>query len=128
MSEHLKSKFQERQLKSAQMTSYFKPKCQDCGDATTRAEVMFCYFVAEHNLPALIADHFTDLAREMFPDSEIAKKFKCKRTMTMQIIKRCLAKAGTSPVVERCRKGPYSFMIDETADHKADKRLVLLVR
>ena len=125
---HLKSKLHERQLKCAHVTSYFKPKCEDSGDVTSRAEVMFCYFVAEHNLPALIADHFTDFAREMFPDSEITKKFKCKRTKTTQISKRCLAKAVTSPVIERCRKGPYSFMIDETTDHKTDKRLIMLVR
>ena len=87
------------------MTSFFKAKCQDSGDATTRAEVMFCYFVAEHNL----ADHFNDLGREMFPNSEIAKKFKCKWTKTSQIVKRWLAKAGTSPIIERCRKGPYSL-------------------
>ena len=71
--EHLKSKLHERKLKCVQMTSYFKPKCQDSGDATTRAEVMFCYFVAEHNLHALMADHFSDLAREMFPVS----RFEC---------------------------------------------------
>ena len=78
--EYLKSKLHEWQLKCAQITTYFKPKCQDSGGATTRAEVMFCHFVAEHNLAALIADHVTDLAREMFPESEIAEKFKCKRT------------------------------------------------
>ena len=96
------------------MTSFFKAKCQDSGDATTRAEVMFCYFVAEHNLPAFLAEHFNDLGREMFPNSEIAKKFKCKRTKTSQIVKRWLAKAGTSPIIERCRKGPYSLN-DEAA-------------
>ena len=64
----------------------------------------------------------------MFPDSAIAKKFKCKRTKTTQIVKRCLAKAGTEPVIARCRKGPYSLMIDESTDYKADKRLVILVR
>ena len=126
--EHLKSKLHERQLKCVQMTSYVTPKCLDSGDATTRAEVMFCYFVAEHNLPALMADHFSDLAREMFPDSAIAKKFKCKRTKTTQIVKRCLAKAGTEPVIERWRKGPYSLMIDKSTDYKANKRLVILVR
>ena len=31
-------------------------------------------------------------------------------------------------MIERCRKGPYSFMIDKGMDHKADKRLVTLVR
>ena len=84
--------------------------------------------LAEHNLPALLADHFTDLARLMFPDSDIAKRFRCKRTKTTQIVKRCLAPAATTPVVERCRAGPFSLMVDESTDRKTDKRLVVLVR
>ena len=81
--------------------------------------------LAEHNLPALFADHFTDLARLMFPDSDIAKRFRCKRT---KIMKRCLAPAATTPVVKRCRAGPFSLMVDESTDRKTDKRLVVLVR
>jgi hypothetical protein len=75
------------------VTSFFKPKTADSADATTKAEVLFAYFVAEHNLPASLGDHFTDLARQMFPDSEIAKRFKCKRTKTTQIVKRCLSRS-----------------------------------
>ena len=112
--EHLKSKLHERQLKCAQMTTYFKPKCQDSGDAATRAEVTFCYFVTEHNLPALLAVHFTDLAREMFPDSEIAKKFKCTRTKTTQIITRYLAKARRAP--------KRSVFADDRREHRPQGR------
>ena len=39
------------------------------------AETMFAHFVAEHNLPFTVGDHFTKLVKAMFPDSEIAKKF-----------------------------------------------------
>lgn len=106
--EHVKSKTHERQLQCSQVTSFFKPKSTDSTDSTTKAEVLFSFFVAEHNLPALLADHFTDLARQMFPDSEIAKRFKCKRTKTTQIVKRCLAPAATTPVMDRCRGGPFS--------------------
>ena len=126
--EHIKSKAHERQVKCPQVTSFFKPKRADSADSTTRAEVLFSYFVAEHNLPASLGDHFTELSREMFPDSEIAKRFKCKRTKTTQIVKRCLATAATKPVVERCRNGPFSIMIDESTDRKTEKRLVVLVR
>ena len=39
------------------------------------AEIKFAQFVAEHNLPFSVADYFMKLARQMFPDSDIAGKF-----------------------------------------------------
>ena len=109
------------------MTTFFK-RPVDTPDNIINAEVMFSYFVAEHNLPAAIADQFTDLAPRLFPDSEVAKKFRCKRTKTTQIVKRCLATEGTKPVIERCKTGSFSIMIDESTDRNSDKRLVVLVR
>jgi hypothetical protein len=37
-------------------------------DKVTLAQTLFANFVAEHNLPFLIADHFTKLVKVMFPD------------------------------------------------------------
>ena len=126
--EHIKQKLHERQLHCGQVTNFVKPRPADSADSTTKAEVIFSYFVVEHNFPALLADHFTDLACQMFPDSDITKRFRCKRTKTTQIVKRCLAPAATTPVVERRRAGPFSLMVDESTDRKTDKRLVVLVR
>jgi hypothetical protein len=52
---------------------------------------LFSNFVAEHNLPFAISDHFTKLCKKMFTDSEIAKGFACGRTKTTQIVKRAVA-------------------------------------
>ena len=86
--EHLKSKLHVRMVDSGRqqkpMTMFFKLARIDTPDSVITAEVMFSYFAAEHNLPAAIADHFTDLAPHFFPDSEVAKKFRCKRTKTTQ--------------------------------------------
>ena len=41
-----------------------------------RAEVLFSNFVAEHNIPLMTTDHFTNLT-SMFPDSKIAQAFRC---------------------------------------------------
>ena len=35
-------------------------------ESVTRAEVLFANFIAEHNLPFLLADHFTRLTSVMF--------------------------------------------------------------
>ena len=48
--------------------------------------------------------------------------------MLLQVIKSCLAPEATKPVLDRCRSGPFSIMIDESNDRKGDKRLAVLVR
>lgn len=50
-----------------------KSKIVDSADEVTKAEFLFSAFVAEHDLPASVADHFTHLCNAMFPDSKIAK-------------------------------------------------------
>ena len=96
--------------------------------STLESEVLFCQFVAEHNLPAAIADHFTYLVHRMFPDSEAAASFTFKHAKTSQVIKGSLAPAFTKPVIERCKTGPFSLMIDESNDKNEAKRLAILVR
>lgn len=48
----------------------------------TRAELLFTSFLVEHNIALAAADHAGKLFRNMFPDSEIAKKYSSGRTKT----------------------------------------------
>jgi hypothetical protein len=73
-----------------------KPQFVPLDRKVVSAESLFAYFIAEHNLPFAIADHFTQLVPKMFPDSQVAGKFACSRTKTTQIIKRVLG-----PVLDR---------------------------
>ena len=50
-------------------------------------EIKFGYFLGEHHLPLLLADHCNQLFRSMFPDSTIAKDFKCGCTKATAILK-----------------------------------------
>ena len=54
---------------------------------TMNAECLLTSFIVEHNLPIAIADHFTKLTKQMFPDSKIASKFMCGRTKATSLIK-----------------------------------------
>ena len=36
--------------------------------------------MVEHNLPLAVSDHLTPLLQDAFSDSEIAKKYACRRT------------------------------------------------
>ena len=44
---------------------HFSPK-KDSNTATTVAEVKFCHFIAEYNIPFTAADHFSDLVKSLF--------------------------------------------------------------
>ena len=51
------------------------------------AEGMFSLMIAKHNLPFSVADHFSELVKNMFPDSEIAKKYGAARTKATCMIR-----------------------------------------
>ena len=74
----------------------------DAPECATMAEVMFSYFVVEHNLPSAIAGPFYSLVSYMCPDSTIAKAMTCVRTKTT-ILTRCLTVEGTVPIIARCQ-------------------------
>ena len=53
------------------------------------AEVKFGYFLGEHHIPLCVADHRAKLFVSMFPDSAIAKSFKCgwkKATAIVEVV------------------------------------------
>ena len=82
-------------------------------DQAMRAEIYFAKFVAEHNLPFLVADHFSRLAKVMFPDSKIAEVYSCARTKTTAIITHALALAMRAEVVHVHHPSP-SFVMEGT--------------
>ena len=51
-----------------------------------RAEIKVASFSVEHNLPFNVMDHLSDLVTDIFPDSEIAARFKCKHTKARSVL------------------------------------------
>lgn len=96
-------------------------------ESITRAEVLFANFIAEHNLPFLLADHFTRLTSVMFPDSQIAKSFKSGHTKTTCIVNGALQPHFATPVEKLCQENPFSVLCDEGSDTD-DKNFAILVR
>ena len=82
---HLSSSKHQEMVKavgsSRNVSEFFQPS------PIERAEVLFSNFVAEHNIPFMTTDHFTNLTSSMFPDSKIAQAFSCARTKTTCIVK-----------------------------------------
>ena len=91
------------------------------------AKVLFSRFVIEHNLPPTCADHVGDLFRAMFPDSEIAKKFKCARTKTKALIKHS-AKTEQQELVQTLKDVPFSLATDGSNDRGCDTLYPFVVR
>lgn len=50
------------------------------------AELKYCAFLAEHNLPFLLMDSLPEFCRNIYPDSEIVKSVKIKRKKATQLI------------------------------------------
>ena len=70
------SKHQEvRKATSSTMAlkAFFRPSPLD--ESITRAEVLFANFIAEHNLPFMLSDHFTHHVSAMFLIAKLPKDF-----------------------------------------------------
>ena len=66
------------------LQSYFGPIREE---SVIHAEVLFTYFLGEHHLAFQLRDHCTKLFKFVFPDSSIAKDFKCSRTKATAVLK-----------------------------------------
>ena len=96
-------------------------------EAVTHAEVLFANFLAEHNLPFSLADHFTCLTPVMFPNSQIAKSYRSAHTKTICIVTGALHPHFSKPIILLCQSEPFSILCDEGNDNK-DKNFAILVR
>ena len=70
-------------LHESSLYTYFGPVRNE----VIEAEVKFGYFLGEHHLAFLLADHCNRLFPSMFPDSVLAKDFKCGQTKATAILK-----------------------------------------
>lgn len=110
------------------MSSIFKSTADPLSDKVTNAEVLFASFVAEHHLSFKVADHFSELVSKMFPDSEIAKKFSCKKQKTANIINEAIAPVSNDKINSLCKQEKFSLLMDESNDKGSDKCVAILVR
>ena len=82
-------------------------------------------FVAKHNLAFLNSEYVSKLFGQMFPDSEIARKFACGRTKTTAIVKEALSPYYHAKAIHNMSNS-FSVLMDESND-KQDKSCIILV-
>lgn len=96
-------------------------------DTTTAAEVLLGKMVAEHNLPFVLGDHFTQLCKVMFPDSKIAQGFQCGRMKTKAIITHALSPKVSNEFNAACQKSALSVLVNSGNDELDRKYFAILV-
>ena len=99
-------------------------------DKVTSAEAIWATGVAVSHLPANVANIITPSFPVMFPDSQIALSFACKRTKTSRILSDGLGPFFRASVENEIRNTApaYTIEIDETTTAKHWKQLEILVR
>lgn len=94
---------------------------QSFADLVTKAEVLFVHFIAEHNLPFSVGDHFTKLVKKAFPDSKIAEEFHCGHTKTAATVNKALGPYYMDKFLPAAQEGPVTIMMDESNKRSDDK-------
>lgn len=93
-----------------------------------RAEVKVATMLVQNNVPLAVADELTPLFRDIFSDSEIAKKYASRQTKTACIINGAVAPFYQQQLVESMKQGPYALSIDGSSDSGVEKMNPLTVR
>ena len=107
---------------SSSLEAFFGPS------RVVEAEIKFDYFIGEHHLPFLLADHCTKVFSFMFPDSVIARGFKCSRTKAMEILK-VIAQDVRHQNVDTLRDSKFfSLQVDETTDISITQQMAIMLR
>lgn len=98
-----------------------------------KAELTFCAFIAEHNLPFRVMDHLSTVISRTFKDSAIASEFSCKRTKTAAMTYNVLAREFKTQLRTRLlgedgKATPVSLIIDETTDKGTAKCMAIVIK
>ena len=96
--------------------------------AAIEAEVLVTNFLVQHNLPITTADHLGPLFCEIFPDSRIAKSYKCARTKAAAILNEAIAPQCHKYVADFCKTHRFSVGNDGSNDTGIDKMNPLTIK
>ena len=93
-----------------------------------KAELHAAAFFSEHNIAFSSADHFTDMCKMAFKDSETAKNMQMKRTKMTYLIQDGIAFHEEIDLNETLRETKFSIIIDESTDISVTQVLAVVVR
>ncbi|KAG5900255.1 hypothetical protein JTB14_018234 [Gonioctena quinquepunctata] len=86
-------------------------KNSSVSDGMKKAEIKIVSVLVEHNVPFLVMDHLSDVIKDTFPDSEIARKFSCKRTKSSAIAYNVLGGQFEEKMIQDLKSGLSTFSV-----------------
>ena len=105
------------------LQSYFGPIREE----SVIREVLFAYFLGEHHLAFQLGDHCTKLFKLKFPDSSIAKDFKCSCTKATAVLK-VIAQDCWKTISTAVRETKYfSLQTDGTTDITVTQQAAIML-
>ena len=84
--------------------------------------------LAQHNIPIALSDELTPLFRDIFPDSDIAKRYASRQTKTACLINGAIAPFYRQKLVTTMKSTPFSLAIDGSSDTGIEKMNPLTIR
>lgn len=96
--------------------------------AAKRAEIKLCGFMVEHNISFNVMNHLTDVVKDIFPDSEVAKNVQLKATKSKSIVKNVLGESEKEVLSNKLKNTNFSILIDESTDVSAVQTMCIVVR
>lgn len=105
-------------------------KTSSVSDGMKKAEIKIVSVLVEHNVPFHVMDHLSDVIKDAFPDSEIARKFSCKRTKSSAIAYNVLGGHFEEKLIQDLKSGlsTFSVIIDESTDVSTKKVLAIAIK
>ncbi|KAG5886620.1 hypothetical protein JTB14_013068 [Gonioctena quinquepunctata] len=94
-------------------------KNNSVSDGMRKAEIKIVSVLVEHNVPFLVMDHLSDVIKDTFPDSEIARKFSCKRTKSSAIAYNVLGGQFEEKMLQDLKSGLSTFSVIIDLSYKA---------
>lgn len=92
------------------------------------AEIQASLSLAEHNIPFMYADHFDELIKVAFEDSNVASSFHSKRTKASYLLTDGLLPHLHMEMVASLKTNKFSLLIDESNKKYGTTYLNLLVK
>jgi hypothetical protein len=114
-------KMEETIKSSRSLHSFVSSTTSNLLEKTIKAEVLHTNFIVQHNILFHTADHLSPLYAKMFPDSQIAKQFKCCRTKTTSILNEAIRPQLKAQLVSHMKENPFTFCHDGSSDTSIKK-------
>ncbi|CAG5001997.1 unnamed protein product [Parnassius apollo] len=114
--------------KQQSIVSVFKSMPTNEKQLVKTSEIKLAAFVAEHKVSHNVMNHLADLLPKLFPDSQIAKDIRLKRTKVQAVINNCIGETEKENLISDLKSQMFSILIDESTDIAVVKTVAVVVR